>query len=274
MAIAAKILLLSILQFFVHIVAAQTIRQIPLHIHSGMGAYGQKAISSFASAENIAAITQYDKFQAGFIFENRFGLKDITNYYANAAGKIGNLGYAGASFNYLGNSTLNEFNAQLQYARKLGEKAALGVGFNYYNINAATYGKAQSIQASIGLLLHLNSQVSCGIQAHNLGAQKFGINKTEKLGNIVQLGIGYTPANNFYCSASLIKEENFPLYATIKFQYAPIDKLKIEAGINTNNNNYSLGVGFFTKNIYTILGIGYAARLGGSPFAAAAYVPQ
>lgn len=268
---AKHLLLLFFSVQFLLGVQAQQARHIPISTAAGLGAYSQKPLTAFGAASNLASTAYYTQAGGGILAEKRFNITELTNSYANIFIPIKKMGTLGAAANFIGDATFNETNLQLHYARKLGSQAAIGVGFNYYNIIATGYLKASTLNATISAVVHLSPLVTVGVQAAQIVPSTFGINKTEKLANIMQIGIGYTPSTNFYCSGELVKEEDYPLYAVIKFRYKPIDKLALQAGISTHNNNYNFGVSFVTNKLDVLVGLGYQARLGSSPTLAVGY---
>jgi hypothetical protein len=250
---------------------AQQPRNIPIHIQSGMGAYSNKQTGALSIATNLARAANETDVAVGIMAERRFNLQELSNIYAAFTMPVHKQGNITSTLQYAGNNIINETNVTLGYSRFLNSKFAIGVGFNYYNIKASGYGNSGMVNTLISGYLQMNSQLAIGVQAENLMPNKFGVTKSEKLAQVVTLGIGYQPSAMVYTSVELTKEESYPLYATVKLRYMPIDKLALQAGVSTHNNNINIGASFITKKIEVLVGVGYQTRLGASPVFAASY---
>jgi hypothetical protein len=267
-------LLIVLLVFFNYnttIVKAQQPRNIPIHIQAGMGAYSSQQIGALSTATNFARAANETNLSAGIMVERRFNLQELSNMYAAFTTPVHKQGNIVSTLQYVGNTILNETNLSVGYSRFLNNKFALGVGFNYYNVKVSGYGNDGVVNATISGYLQMNPQLAIGVQAENIMPNKFGATKAEKLAQIITLGIGYQPSKTVYLSAEAVKEESYPLYTVVKLRYMPVDKLALQAGVSTQNNNINFAASFITKHIEVLVGIGYQNRLGASPVFAANY---
>lgn len=201
---------------------------------------------------------------AGIFSERRFLLKELSFYEAAIAlpTTSGNFGFKA---DYYGFTEYNESQIGLAYARKLGEKADLGVQFNYNGVNISGYGNASAINFEIGAIFHLTEKLNAGIHAYNPAGGKLGKSGEEKLASVYTFGLGYEASDNFFFSAEIEKEENQSVNVNAGMQYKFLPQLMARAGIATNTSNVYFGIGLFMKSFRIDVTTAYHPQLGITP---------
>lgn len=259
--ITSLILLLGCLSSFSN---AQTVRRPVAALYPGLGAYSLHHVDVFSFAANQASLVQLKNTSTGIYGEKRFLLEELSLYQLALAipTSSGNFGLKGS---YYGFSKYNESQLGLAYARKLSEKADLGVQFNYNGVNATGYGNASAITFEISTLFHLTEKLHAGFHAYNPVGGKFGKNQEEKLASVYTVGLGYEASENFFVSAEVEKEENQPININAGLQYQFLPQLMIRGGLATASSNAYLGVGLNQKSFRIDITAGYHPQLGITP---------
>lgn len=129
-----------------HCTAQQT-RSPALSSYPAMGAYSRNFTDVFSFIENQAALAKIKAPQAGIYAENRFMLKELRLVSAVAAMPIGK-GGAGISVNYSGYKKYNETQVGLAYGKALGDRANLGIQFNYHAHHTEGYNNLSAVTNS------------------------------------------------------------------------------------------------------------------------------
>ncbi len=256
--------LILLLLFFYTFSIGQTVRRPVAALYTGLGAYSINHIDVFSFTANQAALAQAKNFSAGMYGEKRFLLQELSFYQLAVAlpTKSGNFGVKAG---YYGFAEFNESQIGLAYARKLGEKADVGVQFNYNGVNIAGYGNASAINFEIGTILHLTEKINAGIHIYNPVGGKLGKSGEEKLASVYSFGMGYEASDKFFISAEIEKEENQPVNINAGMQYKFLPQLMARAGIATVSSNAYFGVGFFLKTFRIDITAAYHPQLGITP---------
>lgn len=259
-----KICLILLLGFVFVTSSSQTVRRLVAAPYTGLGAYSLNHVDVFSFTNNQASLAQMKNAAAGAYGERRFLLSELA-FYQLAVALPTSSGNFGLKTAYYGFSDYNESQIGLAYARKLGEKADVGVQFNYNGIRISSYGASSAISFEIGAVLHLTEKLNAGIHAANPVGGKFGKNTGEKLASVYTIGLGYEASEKFFVSAEIEKEENQPVNINAGLQYKFLPRLLARAGIATNSSNLYAGVGLFLKNFRLDVTAGYHPQLGVTP---------
>lgn len=200
-------------------------------------------------------------------------LQELSAYSLAAAlpTSSGNFGLKGE---YSGSGLYNETGLGLAYARKLGDKADVGVQFNYTSVKAAGYGSASAITFDAGVILHITDAVQTGIHVSNPMGMKLGKGGEEKLPSIYSAGIGYDVSPRFFIGAEAEKIEDQPLTVNAGFHYVFADKLLASAGISSATSVYYIGFGVQLKSLRLDVTAAFHPYLGVTPGLLLVYAPK
>ena len=168
--------------------------------------YSVNQADVFSLMFNPASIAQLKASSAGISSERKFLLASLSTHTV-LAGLVTATGNFGLKLNYGGNSSYNESQLGIAFAKKLGVKTFAGLGINYNSMHIAEgYGNATAIGFEIGLLCHLNEHWHAGIAAHNPLSGKFSKSQ-ERLDAVYQFGIGYEASQQILFGLEIEKQE-------------------------------------------------------------------
>ncbi len=241
----------------------QTLRQPVSAVYLGLGAYSTKHTDVFSYLNNQAALATLKTPSAGVYGERRF-LLSATNNYTAAVAIPSSMGNFAINIRYFGFKNFNENQIGLAYARSLGAKVDVGVQFNYYGYKVPSYNSASTVNAEVGVVVHLTDKLNAGIHVYNPVGGQFS--KTdEKLTSAYKFGIGYDASDRFFVSAELVKEQDYPVNVNMGMQYRFEKLLFARAGLATASSVGYAGVGIAWNNLRLDLSGSYHPQLGLSP---------
>ena len=243
---------------------SQNAKQTLISSYIKTGAYSVKQNDVFSFASNQASLAQLEIFSAGAYSERKFMLNELALFSATAALPT-HSGNFGLQLHRYGNSSYNEMQTGLAYARKLNESIDVGVQFNYYNVQVAGYGNAGAVNFEAGALFHFTDQLHGGIHVYNPTSSKLGKNEEEKLPAVYSVGLGYDASDDFFVSAEIEKTENLPLNVNAAIQYRFANRFLARAGVTTATSVYFLGAGFTLKNFRLDVMASVHPQLGVTP---------
>lgn len=233
-------------------------------LYTGTGAYSQSQADLFSGFQQIAALASLKVPAAGVTGLRPYLLSELSRYQIQAAFPVPS-GVMGLKADLRGNTGYREQQAGLSYARNLGATLATGLCFTYNRIRIDGYGQAAIPGVEAGLLLNVTNQLHAGLQVINPVSGKWGIGKKEKLPAVFVFGFGYEASSVFYCSAEIIKEEEQSASVNVSFQYQPVTRLLLRAGMGTGNSVTWAGAGFQLSRCRFDLFVSFHPQLGFTP---------
>jgi hypothetical protein len=232
------------------------------YIHTG--AYSSNFTDAFSFISNQAALTEQKQASVGIYSERRFSLQELSNYTAAIAVPTSAGGF-GFEANYFGFSDYNESQLGLAYAKKLGKFISIGVQFNYYSIQIAGYGNANTVNFETGLIIHPTEKLTAGFHVYNPVGGGFEKNTNEKLASLYNAGFGYEASSQVFVSAEIIKEENKPVNVNAGIQYIFAGQFFARAGIITESTSPYGGLGLHWKEFRVDATVSHHPQLGFTP---------
>lgn len=257
----AALILLAVWCITAH---GQVLRRPITTSYTGLGAYSIRSADVFSFLANPASLVQLKYATAGIYGERRFLLSQLNNYTLAAALPTSS-GHFGLAAGYFGFSDYNETQIGLAYARKLGNRADIGVRFNYNSIRIAGYGNASAIGFEAGTVFHITPEWHAGVHVSNPVGGKFGKEQQEKLPAVYTAGIGYEASEKFFISMEIGKEEDRPVNINAGLQYQLLPVLLARAGIATATSSPWLGIGIVRKTFRVDVTTSYHPQLGFTP---------
>lgn len=258
---AVKLLLILFILNSSHAQMLQYPQSIP---YSGITSYSSRQQDVFSFAANQAALAGISSTSLGIFAERKFMVSEIS-IYSVAASMPTVLGNFGFQFNYGGFKNYHESRLGMAYARRLGNKIAMGIQFNYSGYRIPSYTIASAINVEAGLIFHLTEQLNAGLHIYNPIGVKLGKGLSEKLSPVYSFGIGYDAAENFYAGIVLIKQEDIPLNITSLIQYNLNRLFYLKGGYSSAGSQAFGGVGFCLKKFRFDIIINYHPQLGVYP---------
>ena len=242
---------------------SQSLRQPISAVYLGLGAYSTQHTDVFSFGNNQAALAKIKDGAAGVYGERRF-LLQATSMYSAAVAIPSKLGNFGVNLKYAGYKSFNESQVGLAYARSLGSKVDIGIQFNYYGYRVPSYSNANTVNFEIGAMVHLTDQLNMGIHVYNPVGGKFS--KTdEKLAAAYKMGLGYDASEQFFVSAEVVKEEDYPVNVNAGVQYRFMKQFFARVGMSSASSLGYAGVGIGWKHLRLDITGSYHPQLGLSP---------
>ncbi|MEO6723085.1 MAG: hypothetical protein ABIN67_22155 [Ferruginibacter sp.] len=246
-----------------HSGVSQSLRQPISAVYLGLGAYSTQHTDVFSFGNNQAALAQVKDGAAGVYGERRF-LLNATSMYAAAVAIPSKMGNFGVNLKYAGYKSFNESQVGLAYARSLGSKVDIGIQFNYYGYRVPSYSNASTVNFEIGAMVHLTDQLNMGVHVYNPVGGKFS-KSDEKLTAAYKMGLGYDASEQFFVSAEVVKEEDYPVNVNAGVQYRFMKQFFARAVISSASSSGYAGVGIGWNKLRLDITGSYHPQLGISP---------
>ena len=224
------------------------------------------ALSDFWSLQNNqAGLAFYNHFAAGAYYENRFLTKELSLKSGGMVLPVNN-GVFGLKVSYFGYSMYNESKFGLAYARRLGEKIAVGVQLDYLLTSFGNdYGSKGLATFEIGILSKINEHLSLGAHVFNPINAKLAGYGNERIPAIIRVGASYAFDDKLMATAEVEKETEFDPVAKFGIEYRIIEEIYVRGGIASNPGLYAFGFGVNLKNLKLDFSSSVHQVLGFSP---------
>ncbi len=201
----------------------------------------------YAVFANQAGLANLSGLSASLYAENRFLIKDI-NLFAAAFALPTKSGTFGLGATYFGNSLYNESQIRLAYGRKLSEKLALGVEFDFVSLSISEYGSKSALTFGLGLQYKISDEFKVGGHVYNplrvtLADSPFPDAEDDKLPMIIKFGMAYSPSDKVTVLGETEKSLDQDPIFKVGIEYQLIDKLYLRAGVSNSPTNATFGMG-------------------------------
>lgn len=248
---------------------AQVANESPASGYFSLNNYNGKVNTALSSSFNPAALASLKYSLAGIYGEQRFLLEELSFYRFALAlhTKPGNFGINGY---YSGSAEYHSMSVGGAYGRKLGEKADLGIQFDYSTYQLKGYGKASFVNVQMGGLIHLSEQLHAGLHVKNLAGSRSN-QQSEKLKTVYTVGLGYDASDNFFAAIAFQKEEDQQNDIHAMVRYDIQSNIGFKAGISTQVPVAYGGIIIGLKNFTIDVLSSYHPQLGITPGLALQY---
>jgi len=221
------------------------------------------AFSDFwAVNNNQAGIAGINNIKAGFYYENRFMLKELS-LKALALVYPAKSGVFGFNYSHLGYSMYNEQKLGLAYAKSFGKRFSAGLQFDYLNTHIAdNYGNKSAFTFELGIQAKLNDKLELGAHLFNPVNARFNDYNNEKIPSVFKLGLNYLFSDKLLFTIESEKNINYDAIFKTGFEYKILSIAYIRMGISNNPTISSFGFGIdykqftfdFSSSVHQILG--------------------
>ncbi len=268
-----KQLTTAFILFFCLIQAKAQLGYSPLGARSsGMGNASVTNIDVWAAHQNQAAAVFMDRAEVSTAYQSPFLMKELATVSAAAAVPFEKSALT-TSISQFGYSQYSETRAGVGYGLKLSKRLALGVRFNYFNVNFQDnfYGSKGTVTAEISMLAKVTDNFIMGAHLYNPTYNKIAEFESDRIPVILRVGGTYLFSDRFF--ANLEVEKNIDHNANIKLgaEYNVQEKFFIRGGINTAPFSNSFGFGVLIKGLRIDIASQYHYILGYSPQATLGY---
>jgi hypothetical protein len=242
---------------------------------AGMGSTGVAFPDIWSVTHNPAGLSLLEKPTFAMFYENRFTIKEL-GLKAGAFAYPTSSGVFALDVMQFGYSKYNESHIGLSFAKSLGKKFSAGIKISYLNTHySEEYGNNGTFIGEIGLLAKPVEHLYIGAHIYNISRSKIATYDDERVPTLLSAGISYEFSEKVLCSVEAEKDMEYKTIYKIGMEYRFLDNLFIRAGVTSNPNQMSFGIGYVYKRIkadiafssHQVLGltphIGFTFDLGG-----------
>ncbi len=221
---------------------------------------------TWSTFHNQAGIANLSAFSAGFYYESRFMIDELSLASASIVIPI-KAGRFGLSFYQFGSGTFKQHKAGLAFAKKLSGKINAGVQLDYFsqrfpeNDNAAGF-----ISFEAGLIYSASNELEFG--AHFFNPIKAGFETLEgkqEMPMSFRFGCHYKFPEMINLIFEADKTGDHPFMFKSGLEFSPAEYLILRLGISGKPVNYTAGIGIKTGKITTDIAFAYHGNLGVTP---------
>lgn len=232
---------------------------------SGMGGSYLVMQDVWSAVHNQAGLVYSESVQAGIFYENRFGLKELSDkgIVASMPFRKGAFGISYRSFGYSG---YNLSRAGLAYAMRLGEKLSAGIQFNYLTTRLGeNYGTNSGISVEAGFLYQMSEKISLAAHLYNPNRTKLSDYNDERFPSRMRFGAGYRFGEKVILTGEVQKPSDSHATVRAGLEYLPAKNMAIRAGLGTDPAQYTFGFGYKINAFQIDAATGYHLVLGFTP---------
>ena len=215
--------------------------------------------SFWSSFHNQAILPHYNSLTTGFNYENRFGIKELGT---RTAGLIIPAGKAslGAIYSHFGYSDFARDFAGLGCGLKLSEKISAGIQIDYFSVRTSgEYNNVQSLTCEAGLLIKISATTGFGIHLFNPVPNSL---RKSYLPSTIRVGAGTSLNKLLFAGLEAEMSSGSMLILRTGFEYEAAKNFWLRGGFSTENNSFSLGLGFLAKIVQIDIGFRTHEKLG------------
>jgi hypothetical protein len=236
----------------------------------------------WSTHNNQAALAEIEHIAAGFYYENRFAVNELSLKSGAFVLPVKN-GAFGVNLSYFGYSQYNEQKIGLAYGRKLGKYFSAGLQLDYQSVSIGeNYGSAGFITFELGLYSKITDDFVIGAHVYNPSSVKLSNELEEKTPAIFKLGMAYSFSDELCLSIETEKNTNYKPLIRGGLEYDIIKKLSVRIGYSTIPSTtssekfnisslYSFGFGLNLKALKINFASSIHQTLGWSPQVSLSY---
>ncbi len=217
--------------------------------HNGRGTKAIGMANAFAAVSdncwaisyNPAGLAGISGFQcSAFIVPEQFGLQELKTSALAAAAPV-SFGAMGITAEKFGFDLYSETEFGLAFAKKIDRNISAGLCFEYYRLDIARYGTANSFFFHGGLMARVLEHVDAGFSIHNMTSAVIG-RTHEKMPQVLNLGTCWHPFHDLQISVEMEKDVRFPASVKMGIEQIVFSVIALQAGVANNPDKYSFGI--------------------------------
>ncbi|MFN8257825.1 MAG: hypothetical protein U0W24_19165 [Bacteroidales bacterium] len=220
---------------------------------------------------NQAGMAYLKGINAGIAFQNEFLMKELSlkSVVFSFPTKSGVFGLNYSNFGY---SKYNENKLALAFAKRLGNKIAVGIQLDYQFIHIdGEYGNTGNAFGEIGLLAEPFKNFLIGAHIYNFWHARQNMSESTYFPTVLKLGTSYLLYEKAQLSIEFVKDLEQPLIFKSGIELELVKDFMIRAGISTNPNLFSFGLGYSLKPVNFCIAFSKHPVLGYSPAVSMVY---
>ena len=219
--------------------------------YSGMGDASVMLSDFWSAFGNQAGLASITVPEAGICYYNQYLMWE-TGTQTGAYVLPTQSGNFAASFSRYGYSLYSENNIGLAYARNFGSIWSASLQFDYLFYNQSDdYGNQGAFLFELGIITKPIENLSIGAHLYNPARAKLSNYQNERVPTVMRFGLGYQ--FDEWVLVTLETEKDLEQKARVKcgLEYQPVTSLFLRAGVLTQPNQFSLGMGYTIQNFTT-----------------------
>lgn len=196
----------------------------------------------FAVFNNSAGLAQLSGKQIGVFYSpSPFGLKELANAYlcANVPLSFGAFGLGIMNYGF---DLYKENQINFCFASEVYNNFYAGITLNYKNISIKNYGSSGCIWVDVGFISSLFKELSWGFNFTNVARNSVGNDKNQ-LPSVLNAGLCYKPADDFYLDAAIEKDIDYSASLKFGIEYTIIKILSLRTGFSSEPDAFTAGIG-------------------------------
>lgn len=219
---------------------------------------------SDAIIHNFSNICNTDGHSAIIGSEQRFGLSELTAYFAGVHFNAGDSGHFGFSLASFGFTEYRESKIALAYARKLGKELAISIQFDYNQIRIDEFGSSGSFGFALGMNGTLPGQLQYAFVVAN--PEKIELAENTEARSFLQFGLMRKLNAQVRLFTELEKNIDEDLSIKLGAEYQISERLRLNFGFNTHPGSTAFGFAYSPDaRILIEMAASYNNLLGLSP---------
>lgn len=199
---------------------------------------------------NPSKLVQSEDVTATLVYENRFGLQELSTKGVSISipTRWLNIGMATSSYGF---NVYKETLTGVSLARSFNDKFSMGVGVNYYSAYLSnSIGRKGVLLAQVGIYAKLTPALNIGFNAFNPVAHKLRFQGVEKaIESLFSLGASLQFAEEFVLLLQLDKGGESSLVWRAGFEYYPLKEFRLRLGAYGMDFLPTLGCGTQWKGL-------------------------
>ncbi len=213
----------------------------------------------WSSFHNQAILAHNTSFSCGFSFDSRFGIKELGTRVAALSLPAGKASI-GALYSHFGFPDFRREMAGLACGLKLSESLSAGVMIDYLSRKTSgEYGNSVSLTFEGGFIFKASGNVVTGIHLFNPVPNSI---RKSCLPSRIRCGAGISLSNSLYAAAEAEMGTGSSIIIRTGLEYNASEKVWIRSGFSTDNNSFSIGIGYIVKSVKIDTGFAAHEKLG------------
>ncbi len=197
--------------------------------------------SLWSSFHNQANLARNTSLSAGFNYEDRFGVAELSTKTAGLTLPAGKTSLGGI-YSYTGYADFRRHSAGLACGMKLSGKLAAGAQVDYFSELAyGEYEDHQSLSFEIGMLFSPEENVFIGFHLFNPLPRSVS---SPYLPSRIRAGAGIKLNSSLFAAAEFEMSTIKTLLVRTGFEYESFKKIWIRGGFCNDNTSFSFGIGY------------------------------
>lgn len=203
---------------------------------------------------NIGALAGFNKAAAGFSYNTRLNLPELTTLGVVLALPL-QKGMAAASLSRYGTGAYRLQEIGLGYSHKISF-ISVGIKLNYLQQSIENWESRGNLVLEAGGKAELLPGLHFGAHAYNLTQSSLSTETDEMIPILLKASLAYIPSKNLQLLVQTLKQLDFPARFSAGLEYRIIEAFHLRTGILTAPFVASFGMGYILKQF----GFDYAFR--------------